>query len=394
MARLLGAERREPVYLVGGVVRDLLLGRGVRDVDLVVEGDAAEFAAALGRRLGAERRSHARFATATLTLSSGGTVDVAAARTERYPSPGALPEVSTGASIEEDLARRDFTIHAMARELGGRRLVVDPFGGRADLGGRRIRALHAASFRDDPTRMFRAVRYGNRLGFRLAPETRRQLAAAVDGSALDTISGDRLRRELRLLFGEEGRTGALARLESAGLDRAIDRALSRRAGARIRLRRLERAPAGTAPVSWIASLLAWLGPSSVDEAASVSARLALSGTEARILAAWPEALPAIASAARGTPPVLRRALRGRDPETIAAVSASLPAGSAWRIREAAATPAPRLSIRGADLRAAGVPAGPTIGRALARTREALEEGRVRPEGELAFALRAAREEDA
>ncbi len=374
-------------------MRDLLLGRRVRDVDLVVEGAAPEFAASLARRLGADLRSHARFATATLTLPSGETVDVAGARTERYASPGALPAVSAGASIEEDLGRRDFTIHAMALELGGRRL-VDPFGGRDDLSRRRIRVLHGASFRDDPTRAFRAVRYGNRLGFRLSRETRRELASAVAAGALDTISGDRMRRELKLLFGEEGRASALIRVESGGLDRAIDPALSRRPGARVRLRRLEIAAAAIAPPTWIAYLLAWLGPSSADEAASVSHRLALSGTEGRVLAAWPEALPAIASAARATARALRRSLRGRDADTIAAASAALRAREARRILEAIAAPAPKLSIRGADLRAAGVPAGPAIGRALARTREALEEGRVDPEGELAFALRAAREEGA
>lgn len=371
-------------------MRDLLLGRRVRDLDLVVTGDATRFARALAARLGATVRAHDRFSTATLTLPTGEIVDIAAARTERYAAPGALPTVASGATIAEDLARRDFSIHALALELGGGRRLVDPLGGATDLARRLVRTLHPRSFRDDPTRGFRAVRYAHRLGFRLAPATRRELAAALRGGALDTISGDRLRRELRLLFGEPDRAGALARLEAAGIDGAIDPALRRRPGARGRLRRLERKTARPAPASWETYLLAWLGPSSDAEAASTAARLSLAGGEARTVRGWPAVLATLAAAAKGPVAALRRALRDAGPDAAVAAEASLPPREARAIRALRGSPEPRLSIRGADLRAAGVPSGPAIGRALARTLAALEEGRVDRSGELAFALRAAR----
>src|SRR5690349_3447665 len=133
----------DPVYLVGGAVRDLLLGRGRADIDLVVEGDAT----ALAERLGAEVVSHERFATAKVRLD-GHELDIASARSESYPRPGALPVVEPAATLEEDLARRDFTINAMAISLHGAGGLVDPHGGQADLAAKRLRILHQASFED------------------------------------------------------------------------------------------------------------------------------------------------------------------------------------------------------------------------------------------------------
>ena len=214
----LARDRGERVHLVGGAVRDLLLRRPVRDLDLVLEGDASQFAAALASRLAAKAVVvHARFGTATLELPDGVRLDVAATRRESYAYPGALPTVSLGASLEEDLARRDFTIHAIALELSSRRRSLrDPFGGRADLARRRLRFLHPASPTDDPTRAFRAVRYANRLGFSLAPEARREVAAALAIGAFDAVSGDRLRRELELLLAEPRRAQAVNRILRSG----------------------------------------------------------------------------------------------------------------------------------------------------------------------------------
>ena len=150
--------RREGVYLVGGAVRDLLLGRESFDVDLAVEGDAIEFA----RGLGGEVTAHGRFGTAVVRFPDGRQLDVVTCRRETYAAPAALPDVEAG-TIEDDLARRDFTVNAMAASLGsdfGR--LVDPHGGRADLENETIRVLHQQSFVDDPTRIFRAVRYESR----------------------------------------------------------------------------------------------------------------------------------------------------------------------------------------------------------------------------------------
>src|SRR5262245_49014848 len=155
-----------PIFLVGGAVRDLLLGRGRTDIDLVVVGDAAELAAALG----AEWTEHERFGTAKALLA-GHTVDIAAARSESYPEPGALPEVEPAAGIEADLSRRDFTINAMAIPLQGEPGLIDPHDGRADLEAGLLRVLHPVSLRDDPTRALRAARYAARFGFEPEPET-------------------------------------------------------------------------------------------------------------------------------------------------------------------------------------------------------------------------------
>ncbi|HEY1434273.1 MAG TPA: hypothetical protein VGG65_02800, partial [Thermoanaerobaculia bacterium] len=287
LARETASERSERLFLAGGVVRDLLLARPIHDVDLVLEGDVAAFARRLAPRLDASVRHHERFATAMLRLSDGGALDVAATRRETYPVPGALPSVVPGAPIEVDLERRDFAINAMAMELGPRPRLLDPLGGREDLARGVVRALHPESFRDDPTRAFRAVRYGNRLGFRIEPSTGRWLRGALVSGGLDRLSADRLRRELRLLFQEPGRAGAVGRLQSLAIDLAIDPALHRRQGATVRLRRAERL-AGAAGASWLCYLLSWMGTAGQREAGGVALRLGLSGAEGRRLLAWPE----------------------------------------------------------------------------------------------------------
>jgi tRNA nucleotidyltransferase/poly(A) polymerase len=183
----------EPVYLVGGAVRDLLLGRARSDVDLVVVGDAAAFAS----KLGAETVEHERFATAKARLD-GHEVDIAAARAETYPHPGALPEVEPAGDIETDLERRDFTINAMAIPLRGEPRLIDPHGGRADLEAGLLRVLHADSFADDPTRALRAARYAARFGFEVELGT----VELLRGADLGTVSADRRRADLLRLAAE------------------------------------------------------------------------------------------------------------------------------------------------------------------------------------------------
>jgi len=183
----------DPVYLVGGAVRDLLLGRGRADLDLVVVGDAI----ALARRLGTEPVEHGRFATAKVALA-GHEVDIATARSESYPHPGALPEVVPAASLEADLARRDFTVNAIAIPLEDEPHLIDPHGGRADLERGFLRVLHRDSFRDDPTRAIRGARYAARLG--LEPD--RETEALLRAADLDTVSEDRREAELLRLAAE------------------------------------------------------------------------------------------------------------------------------------------------------------------------------------------------
>jgi tRNA nucleotidyltransferase (CCA-adding enzyme) len=367
-----------PVYLAGGAVRDLLLRRQIRDVDLVVEGDGLRFARRLARRLSSSVREHARFGTASLQLPGGGGLDVATARTETYRRPGALPEVRPG-SIREDLGRRDFTINAMALCLApGPARLLDPHGGRADLDRGVVRMLHAASPRDDPTRSFRAVLYANRLGFRIEPRTRRWIAEAARDGAVDRISGDRLRRELQRLLSEPGRPAAVSQLASLRLAGSVHPGLASGRGARGRLARAERlAGEAASGASWLAYLLVWCSELTTEEAAELCERLNLPKGEAHALKRWPGLRDRFARNAQ--PP---RGGLSAD-ESLAIASTLRPGPGRKGLREAA--------IRGRDLVDAGVPPGPAIGRALAATRSARRLGHIGPGEELAFALVAARE---
>ncbi|MBM2849754.1 MAG: hypothetical protein HW418_2696 [Anaerolineales bacterium] len=207
---------RLPVYLAGGFVRDLLLGLTPDDFDFVVEGDAPALARAVARELGGEVMAHAPFGTATWFVPGGAAIDFATARTETYPQPAALPVVTPGASIAADLHRRDFTINAMALRVDGAHFgeLLDPHGGQSDLAARAVRVLHPGSFVDDPTRLFRAVRYEQRLGFTIASGTLALIPGAWD--ALAALTGDRVRHEFELIFREPHVVAMLARL--AGLD--------------------------------------------------------------------------------------------------------------------------------------------------------------------------------
>jgi tRNA nucleotidyltransferase (CCA-adding enzyme) len=232
----------DPVYLVGGAVRDLLLGRGRADIDLVVEGDPAALAAALGAEV-LER--HSRFGTFKVSFGGEGragagpggaaserqgggssastrrdeggaaaeTLDIAASRRETYARPGALPAVDLGAPIRTDLARRDFTVNAMAIPLADPSQLIDPYDGMVDLEAGVLRIIHDLSFVDDPTRAIRAARYATRFGFGIEERTR-ELLLATD---LGTITADRRWAELLKLAEEETAPRALELLVGWGL---------------------------------------------------------------------------------------------------------------------------------------------------------------------------------
>lgn len=212
------ARRGVRLYAVGGAVRDILLGRPVFDVDLVIEGPAVEIAREVGRRTKSRIVVYERFGTAAL-LTASGRVDVVTARRERYPHPGALPVVEPS-TIADDLARRDFTINAMALPLWpASRSLLDPHDGRKDLRSRLVRVLHDGSFRDDATRALRAARYATRLGFAMERHTVDLLRR--DAGYLQRISPARLRREFRRIFEDERPEEALAFADEAGLLRVL-----------------------------------------------------------------------------------------------------------------------------------------------------------------------------
>ncbi|MHB0978480.1 MAG: CBS domain-containing protein [Thermoleophilia bacterium] len=225
------------VYLVGGFVRDLLLGKPNADVDIAVEGDGIDFARRLARKLGGRVRAHQKFHTAVVLIPVGSVsdgppppavggepfhIDVATTRTEYYDYPAALPSVEH-ASIRQDLFRRDFTINAMAVSLKGEDLgtVLDFFGGLKDLDEGVIRVLHNLSFIEDPTRIFRAVRYESRYGFRMDEQTRALARGCVEMRLVGDLSSARLRDELVALLGEDDVAWTLGRLFELGVARQV-----------------------------------------------------------------------------------------------------------------------------------------------------------------------------
>ena len=215
------------LFVVGGCVRDLLLGIQNLDLDLVVEGDGISFARKLGEALQARVKVHERFGTAMVLLPDGLKLDVATARTEYYEYPTALPTVEHS-SIKKDLYRRDFTINALAVRLNGKGFgdVQDFYGGQRDLNEKVIRVLHGLSFVEDPTRVFRAIRFETRFGFHLGKDTTALIAGAVKMNLFHRLSGHRLLEELKLLFSERDPTQSIKRLADMGLLRFIHPKLS------------------------------------------------------------------------------------------------------------------------------------------------------------------------
>lgn len=211
-----------PLYVVGGCVRDLLLGIENLDLDLVVEGDGIAFARKLAAEHGGRVKVHERFGTAVVVLPDGVKLDVATARTEYYEFPTALPTVEQS-SIKKDLYRRDFTINALAVRLNGRGFgdVLDFYGGQRDLKDKAVRVLHSLSFIEDPTRVFRAIRFETRFGFHLGKDTMALIKAAVKMELFHRLSGHRLLEELKALCSEREPKTGLKRLAELDLLRFI-----------------------------------------------------------------------------------------------------------------------------------------------------------------------------
>jgi len=210
-----------PLFAVGGWIRDQRLGRGgqVDDFDLVSEKNPVPLARFLHARFGGKLDLFEEFGTARVLLKDGTRVDLAQTREETYSAPAALPTVRVVASLESDLKRRDFTVNAIAAPLRERGFgeLIDPFGGVEDLRRKRLRGLHPLTFRDDPTRLFRAARYGARLGFRLDDETEAWKGEALAAGWPKRLSRERLRTELVCILEEKHPAPALKQLKAWGL---------------------------------------------------------------------------------------------------------------------------------------------------------------------------------
>jgi tRNA nucleotidyltransferase (CCA-adding enzyme) len=407
MERILPAlEGAAACHLVGGAVRDLLLGRDPFDIDVAVEGDAEAVAALLAEALGGEVVAHERFGTATVVAGGVDAVNLAQTRRESYAEPGALPDVEP-AGLAEDLGRRDFTINAIAAALnaGEAGALSDPHGGREDLRNGLIRVLHRGSFGDDPTRLLRAVRYAARLGFALEADTERWARAAAADGALATVSGSRIRDELIDLLAENEAPRAVELLRDLGIGRALH-------------------PDLRADPELVASAKLGATETGADPALAALAALAtdrLGGRDAAVtepaarepddgLAAWIDRLglasgerDAVLRAAQGAPELteelrrallpsqLRRLLDGEPPEALAlALALGAPAGPILDFLTRLS--GVRLEITGADLIAAGLPESPVLGRALEETLARKLDGEVAGrDDELRVALSIARE---
>ncbi|HUZ84997.1 MAG TPA: hypothetical protein VMU66_09900, partial [Gaiellales bacterium] len=219
------AARFDGVYLVGGAVRDLLLGEPTIDLDLAVEGDGVEFARGLSRQLAGRMHAHEAFQTAVV-VAAGHRIDVASARSEHYEQPAALPVVEH-TSIGQDLRRRDFTVNAMAVSVRGADFgrLLDPHGGRDDLRAGRLRVLHPLSFVEDPTRLFRAVRYQSRYGFAMEPGTLHSARSCIDMGLVADLSGARVRDELVAILNEPSALASMRRMDELRLAVAVHQGL-------------------------------------------------------------------------------------------------------------------------------------------------------------------------
>jgi tRNA nucleotidyltransferase (CCA-adding enzyme) len=391
MDRLLPAlEGLPPAYLVGGAVRDLLLGGHPVDIDVAVEADARSVARTLAERLGGTTREYERFGTADVIVPEQ-TFHLATTRAEEYDAPGELPRV-TQTSLADDLRRRDFTVNAMAIGLTGDDLghLYDPHGGLGDLEARTIRVMHDRSFLDDPTRLLRAVRYATRLGFALDPETERLAREAVAGDALASVSGARIRDELMDLLRETDAPAGVELLRDLEIHTALHPELD---------------PDPDLVVS------AALGAAAIGADRGVSALAALVESAPEALDLWladlgllAEERDAASRAARvsdrlaqalrdreHTPSELR-ALLAREPAEALALALALHAPSEPILRWVTDLRDVGLEISGDDLLAAGVPEGPAIGRALEETLRRKLDGLVSGrEEELEIALQLAGE---
>jgi len=395
----------QALFLVGGPVRDFLLDRPVRDVDLLVLRRGKRGAIELARAAslpGAEIVSHDRFGTVAIKQGES-VVDIATARRETYPHAGSLPVVEEG-TLEEDLLRRDFSINALALPLSSAASaehpdVVDFARGIADLAQHRLRVLHPRSFQDDPTRALRAARLAPRLGFMLSRESTSRLRDALRDGSFGRVSGDRLRREFVKLFDDStlglDPSRALRLLSEWHVLAALEPGLTLEREAVVPLRRLGRAisdPPWRAARwrPWVVGLALWLAPVAPNLRSRTLRRLSVRGETAKRIVAFAKSRDAWVRAvehARGRGAV-DAVLRQLDEEDLQSLYATVaPALRRRIVRYASEDRSRRLPVNGDDLLAAGLE-GPAIGRALARIRTAYLDGRVRDRNE---ALALARE---
>jgi tRNA nucleotidyltransferase (CCA-adding enzyme) len=377
------AASHDPVYLVGGAVRDVLLGEQSLDLDLMVEGDALAFAQALAAELGVRCHPHDKFQTAVVKGRGPDAneliIDVAAARTEYYGAPGALPEIERS-TLRHDMARRDFTINAMATSLRAEDLgaTFDFFGGYRDLKRKVVRVLHNLSFVEDPTRLIRAIRYEARLGFEMDGHTLSLARGCIEMRLVGDLASARLRDELLDLLAEPNAVRALERMAEIGLDRALhphlDAGPESVALAERAVDVAAREPfAGEARIALIrlACLCRRMGAHEIYDWLD---KLKLRRRDQDVVAAAASLAPTLAERLEQdvapAPSAVRELLDGQPPEVLVAaiVRSRDPDLTEQRVRAyLERIRGIRLEISGDDLKRAGVEESPAIGQALRET---------------------------
>jgi tRNA nucleotidyltransferase (CCA-adding enzyme) len=395
MARRMGYE----AYLVGGIVRDTIIGFPDTDLDIVIEGDAEKLGRRLASQLGGTFSKPTEFGTCKVEVKGLGTIDFATARTEVYSKPGALPVVRAS-DIARDLWRRDFTINAMAVSLspGAYGSLFDPCGGLDDLRCGLLRVMHDKSFEDDPTRVIRGVRFAARYAYRFERHTLALLRGCLKRGCLGTVSGKRVYRELGLVCAEGSAADAIAMLESYGVTRAALGAATRgglrqrvRASLTDAIRRVSRAGGQPVPgTCWFAHLFVGIPPGHAGEAC---ARLNLPA-EVRDACIWGASglsgtLRSLARADAHQAYAVTKMLRGVSDEGLVLLAAA----AAPRQRELVTRylrtwryVAPRLT--GGEIASLGPGPGPHVGRILDGIVKLRLEGSIKTrKDELAYARR-------
>ncbi len=362
---VLGAARkhaRGALYLVGGTVRDLLLGVDIQDLDVTIEGmSAMQLARTLQEELGGEVVSHESFATCTLKLSNGLNLDISTAREEYYQHPGALPQVIPGA-LPQDLARRDFSLNALAIRLHPEpSQLIDPLAGLADLQAKALRVIHPLSFIEDPTRILRGARLAGRLGLHFSDDTKDLIPAALEPTVLQGVSPGRLRAELELTLAEPRVLPALSQLAKLSV--------------------LERIFAMHLPESWLANLDS-LRQQETTSPESYLLVLLMSVPDEKLESLlqhfnWPRRYLTQVSRLKSIqqrPELSSPMLNALSPEEKQVVRAF---GSSYTEQlHTLELRSNRQILRGKDVLDLGVLPGPAVGRVLARVTEARDEGQV------------------
>jgi len=370
-------------YLVGGPVRDILLGRRAVDIDLTLETGGSTLARAIAKRIDGRVRSFPQFLTYKVTAAEFPEIDITTARKERYRQPGALPAVTAG-RLKDDLLRRDFSINAIAVDvLSG--AMHDPTRGERDLEARVVRVLHDKSFLDDPTRIFRAVRLAVRLGFTLEEQTAGLMRDAITTGALETISKERIWREVFLAMDEDEAPATLAQLSRTG---ALQVLFGRRESGDLRAR-LDAIHAQLAENPDLDRYVLYTGALLRGDASPVDFEgSGFSQKRARSVVEIANELPRVEEQLGAAPDERTRfrIYRSVSPEMLTVIATEVPHEQPYiqRYREYENF---KLPLRGNDLE---VPGGPHVAQALEQTREAVFSGEIPPEEARSYAKRVAK----